>query len=691
MGIFKGATISAQPTTPTASLPSLALLFHPKRQTLKGIPSIPCRVLSRTNPSAASTSSQPTSLQEKKIQISLHLPPPHFSELPLDRAGHLRRQPDALEQLLSHPSARVIAFYERKALVAPLTSLEDSSTPSTAASPQKEVSSNTSDYFKDPSTPEPFTLAPLGEEAPDGGPPSWALLTWHPSSPELANTMDTSLGYLFLGLSSTGAPIFACQLTSLPASVESAGKNEDKGGRKEENGADLAALPALVDVRSQGQKMTGPDAAILALAVGLLQWHTNTRYCSRTGAPMAPASGGHARRAVPPPEGSAAARGSSTPGGGVKKPRAVYPRMDPAVIVAVTYGDWFLLGRKKTWDKGRYSLLAGFAEVGETLEAAVLREIYEESGVFVDFSSIQYHSSQPWPFPQSLMIGFLGEAQCINSATMQQVTGFDALPHEARRAAMDVGLRIDEATAYALPAVEVDANELEDARWFHKEWLQDKVLGLGPRTISKTEQSCLEEEESKSNTSLNQPEFRIPGKYALANRIITDWLLGAAAPKFPSSSKKINNSSSSSGASSSFDELSSSSSWSGAALPSAKIDEGTFKYVLLRVSAPGGSPSKLLVRGDTRAAYHNHVFTACKAEVAAVDPQLNVEVLGGGRIEHYSSSRNESSDDSSPCTGGVASVYGYSAAYGPAPHEVTAAVLKQWNPFLEVSVSYDGY
>ena len=660
LGIFKVSTKATQPTTvaPGTSLPGLASLLH--KRPFTGIQTIQLRTLSVSINAAIATSIQPSALPERTFQVSSHLPPPHFSDLPLDRAGHLRRQTEALDQLLQHPSARVLAFYERKALVAPLASLkEENLPPSVAASPptleQEGVSSSNS---VENDSPQAVSLAPLGEEVPDGGPPSWVLLTWHPSSPELSNAINSDVGYIFLGLSTSGAPYFACQLTTLPSSVG------------ESNRLDVF----MVDVRSQGQKMTGPDAAVIALASGLFQWHANSGFCSKTGAVMTPQSGGHARRALTSEEGSLSTSPGERSQAVKKRPRAVYPRMDPAVIVAVTYGDWLLLGRKKTWDKGRYSLLAGFAEVGETLEAAVVREVSEESSVFVDFSSIQYHSSQPWPFPQSLMIGFLGEAHCSKASPgSKPLEGFEVLPPSARAAAIDVGLKSHEATAYALPAVDVDADELEDARWFHKEWLLEKILGVmrhGPQNEMNTTASNDGADDLDSDLQLN---FRIPGKYALANRIITDWLLGAAAPKSSSDNQTNNNVASSS------EKLPSS--WrSGAAIPSVALDQGTFKYVLLRVSGPGGTPSKLLVRGDTRAAYHNHIFTACKAEVAAVDPQLSVQVLGGGRIEHYSSP-----------AGGIATIYGYSAAYGPAPHEITAAVLRQCNPFLEVSVSYEGY
>src|SRR5690606_9912992 len=85
-----------------------------------------------------------------------------------------------------------------------------------------------------------------------------------------------------------------------------------------------------------------------------------------------------------------------------------YPRMDPAVIVLVTHGDSCLLGRQAAWPARQYSTLAGFVEPGESLEDALCREVGEESGVTL--RDARYHSSQPWPFPSSLMLGFHAEA-----------------------------------------------------------------------------------------------------------------------------------------------------------------------------------------------------------------------------------------------------------------------------------------
>ena len=86
-----------------------------------------------------------------------------------------------------------------------------------------------------------------------------------------------------------------------------------------------------------------------------------------------------------------------------------FPRIDPAIIVLVSDGERALLGRQASWPARRYSTIAGFLEPGESLEDAVVREVAEETGVEV--SQVRYHSSQPWPFPSSVMVGFQARAE----------------------------------------------------------------------------------------------------------------------------------------------------------------------------------------------------------------------------------------------------------------------------------------
>ena len=213
-----------------------------------------------------------------------------------------------------------------------------------------------------------------------------------------------------LGLAPNGAPIFAALLPD--GAVEMRSDSSDGfldrrvlvvPGRK-----DLK----LIDLRSiaMGGLVPQDQAAMLAAAKALMHWHARHRFCSNCGTPTEVAVAGW-RRDCP-------------------VCKAIhFPRTDPVVIMLAVDGDACLLGRQPRFPKGMYSALAGFVEPGETIEAAVRREIREESAVVC--RAVQYFASQPWPFPASLMIGCFAEA-------------------ESR-------------------SLEVDRVELEDARWFSRD------------------------------------------------------------------------------------------------------------------------------------------------------------------------------------------------------------------------------
>jgi NAD+ diphosphatase len=139
-------------------------------------------------------------------------------------------------------------------------------------------------------------------------------------------------------------------------------------------------------LREAASELPAEQAALGAYAASLLSWHRRHRFCANCGAATEPVDGGHERHC---------------PACGAHH----FPRTDPAVIVRVVDDrDRLLLGRQASWPQGRFSVLAGFVEPGETLEEAVRREVLEESGVVV--GEVAYVASQPWPFPSSLMIGF---------------------------------------------------------------------------------------------------------------------------------------------------------------------------------------------------------------------------------------------------------------------------------------------
>jgi NAD+ diphosphatase len=144
-----------------------------------------------------------------------------------------------------------------------------------------------------------------------------------------------------------------------------------------------------MDARAAAPIIDGGEAAILAEARSLIDWHARHRFCAQCGTPSAVVSGGWVRHC---PNCKA----------------HHFPRVDPVVIMLAVRGERCLLGRGHRRPGARFSCLAGFMEPGETLEEAVRREVLEESGIQV--GRVRYLASQPWPFPSSLMMGFLGEA-----------------------------------------------------------------------------------------------------------------------------------------------------------------------------------------------------------------------------------------------------------------------------------------
>ena len=154
-------------------------------------------------------------------------------------------------------------------------------------------------------------------------------------------------------------------------------------------GPELPAGTELRELRPLAPLLPADSASLLAYARALGLWKLRHRHCGTCGAPNIPARAGHVMRC------SREGCGNET-----------FPRLDPAIIVLVTdpSGERALLGRQASWPAGRYSTIAGFVEPGESLEDAVVREVAEETGVQV--SEVAYDSSQPWPFPSSLMLGF---------------------------------------------------------------------------------------------------------------------------------------------------------------------------------------------------------------------------------------------------------------------------------------------
>ena len=190
--------------------------------------------------------------------------------------------------------------------------------------------------------------------------------------------------------------------------------------------APFAELGEFRDLRLLGTILPPDEANLVAHARALVLWHASQLFCGVCGTSARPEAGGNARVCM-----------------NADCSRIIFPRVDPAIIVLVSDGDRCLLGRHASWPEGLYSTVAGFAEPGESLEDAVRREVYEETNVHV--GEVRYHSSQPWPFPSSLMIGF--QAQAISSE-----------------------IRLNDA-------------ELEDAQWFTREDLRAEFPKL-PSSVS---------------------------------------------------------------------------------------------------------------------------------------------------------------------------------------------------------------
>ncbi len=203
-----------------------------------------------------------------------------------------------------------------------------------------------------------------------GGKPEAVFLT----GDEAAALHGLARPWAFLGSYADGVPVFTVDLSDAedPAPLLPRGAGEF---------TDLRAVPGL---------LAPDDASILAHARGLMHWRSRHLFCGVCGAACEPRQAGHVMGCT----GCAAQH---------------FPRTDPAVIMLVTLGDRALLGHSTRFPSSRmYSTLAGFVEPGESLEEAVAREVFEESGIRV--GAVHYHSSQPWPFPASIMLGFYAEA-----------------------------------------------------------------------------------------------------------------------------------------------------------------------------------------------------------------------------------------------------------------------------------------
>ena len=225
---------------------------------------------------------------------------------------------------------------------------------------------------------------------------------------------------LFLGREEDGTLVFAHDLSDwVPDGLDESALGQFLDQTEQRH----PELPGCVfaELRRIMTRLNARDAELAATAKAVLDWHVSHRFCARCGAESTLSQAGWQRSC-------------ETCGG------QHFPRTDPVVIMLITHGNSVLMGRSPGWPEGMYSLLAGFVEPGETIEAAVRREVREEAGINV--GPVSYLASQPWAFPSSLMVG------CAGAALSREIT--------------------------------IDPAEIEDARWFTREEILMAFAGEHP-------------------------------------------------------------------------------------------------------------------------------------------------------------------------------------------------------------------
>jgi NAD+ diphosphatase len=250
-----------------------------------------------------------------------------------------------------------------------------------------------------------------------------------PSLLRLQLDRDRAPEPILLGLEPDGSALFGVDLDELSPSARA--ESVDGAG--------------VVSLRDAGSVLSYPEAGLAAYLVALLNWHRRHRFCANCGAGTTIAEGGYSRHCP---------RCGATH----------FPRTDPVVIMTVEHQGRLLLGRRTGWPPGRLSVLAGFVSPGESAEEAVVREVQEESGIVAHDPS--FVTSQPWPFPASLMLGF--HAQC---------NGGEPRPRDG---------------------------ELEEVRWLTLDAVRAAMRG-------------------------ENPDFKLPPSVSIARFLIERWVAGHAA------------------------------------------------------------------------------------------------------------------------------------------------------------------
>jgi NAD+ diphosphatase len=241
-------------------------------------------------------------------------------------------------------------------------------------------------------------------------------IVWLAPDAPLAGHRTTAI---FLGLSD-GVPLYAQDVSvwEPQTAIDGVANSFDT---QVQTHPDLPPEQGFHELRAIMAQLSPRDAELCATARAVMEWHKSHGFCSNCGAKSDMTQSGWQRHC---------------PVCNVSH----FPRTDPVVIMLITHDNRLLLGRSPAWPEGMYSLLAGFIEPGETIEAAVRREVFEESGIRV--GPVDYIASQPWPFPASLMMG------CRGTALSTEIT--------------------------------LDPAELQDARWVTREELLSAFAGTHP-------------------------------------------------------------------------------------------------------------------------------------------------------------------------------------------------------------------
>ena len=253
---------------------------------------------------------------------------------------------------------------------------------------------------------------------------------------EISNYLDNPLNSIFLGTKKS-VPYFASDIS------------------KSNIVENLNNKIVFEELRKAAMFLSNEDASMLALARSMTEWKLNNKYCPKCGHKTEPLSGGNAiicKNKICKKE--------------------IFPRTDPVVIMLVYHKDKCVLGRQQYFPKNFFSILAGFMEPGESIESAVCREVLEE--ISINIKNVTYHSSQPWPYPSSLMIGCIAEAEDTN--------------------------------------IIIDEDEIVEAKWVERKLI---LSGLSLAKNSKTD--------PLKESNLNDNKLILPPPIAIAHQLLKHW------------------------------------------------------------------------------------------------------------------------------------------------------------------------